>query len=74
MQESGLKDLIKDPTLKTLPHLNPTQKQEAMEVSRAKKHFRTVTKEQLQELHFKFRVDFQLFDYSIEPYLSYAKE
>ena len=55
----------------TLGHLNPgtvgTSKN-------AQIYFAKLTKSQVQELHFKYRVDFEMFDYSIEPYLSYAKD
>jgi hypothetical protein len=71
-QESGMNKLIEMYSGSNdviLPWMNPTSNRS----TRAKKYFGQLTKEQLTDLHFKFRIDFELFDYSIEPYLSYAK-
>ena len=43
-------------------------------LTRAKKYYGQLTKNLLKELHFKYRIDFELFDYALEPYLSYAKD
>ena len=73
LRESGLQELLNKFNLtdgeSPVPHMNPTKKSG----NRAEKYFGTLTKSQLMELWFKYRIDFELFDYSIEPYLSYAK-
>lgn len=38
-----------------------------------KKYFATITKEQLLKLYEKYRIDFELFNYSIDDYLFYVK-
>lgn len=38
-----------------------------------KKYFATITKDQLLKLYQKYKVDFELFNYSIDDYLSYVK-
>ena len=43
-------------------------------MTRAKKYYGQLTKNLLKEVHFKYRIDFELFDYALEPYLSYAKD
>ena len=37
-------------------------------------YFRKLTKEQVVNLYKTYKPDFELFDYSIEPYLSLSKE
>ena len=69
-QESGLIDVI-NRTQVEVPHLNPTM---GHQVGRAKKYFGQLIKNLLQGLYFKYRIDFELFDYALEPYLSYAKD
>jgi len=69
-QESGLNDVITHSQVE-VPHLNPTK---GDHVTRAKKYYGQLTKNLLKELHFKYRIDFELFDYALEPYLSYAKD
>ena len=69
-QESGLIDIVNQ-TQVEVQHLNPTM---GHQVARAKKFFGQLTKNTLQELFFKYRIDFELFDYALEPYLSYAKD
>ena len=71
-QESGLSQVINEAATKIkLPHLNLTSGHKS---TRAKDFFSKLTKQQVKELYFKFRIDFELFDYSIEPYLYYAKD
>ncbi len=72
LQESGLKELLNKYNLTTedaLPYKNPTNKTS----NRAQKYFSQLTKSQVQDLWFKLRIDFEMFDYSIDPYLSYAQ-
>ena len=69
-EESGMAELLK----KHMQHLGHSNKTPKNVSQRSKKIFATLTKNQIMNLHFKYRHDFELFDYSIEPYLTYAKE
>ena len=70
-EESGMAELLKKHK-QNLGHSNRTPKKVVSQ--RAKTFFATLTKTQIMNLHFKYRHDFELFDYSIEPYLTYATE
>ena len=69
-QESGMAKLISATNI-TLGHLNPGSVGTS---KNAEIYFGQLSKAQVRELHFKYRVDFEMFDYAIEPYLSYAKD
>lgn len=40
----------------------------------ASNYYSQLTKEQVRLLYNKFRLDFEMFGYSMEPYVTYAKE
>ena len=69
-QESGMAKLISATNI-TLGHLNPGSVGTS---KNAEIYFGQLSKAQVRELHFKYRVDFEMFDYAIEPYLSYATD
>ena len=69
-QKSGMDKLISAANI-TLGHLNPGSVGTS---KNAKIYFAQLSRDQVEELHFKYRVDFEMFDYAIEPYLSYALE
>ena len=68
-QISGLSALMQK-YQKTMPHINETGKS----LNRTQYYFSKLNKKQLLELYHKYKQDFELFDYSIEPYLSYTKD
>ena len=72
MKQSNLTDLINDED--KFQWLNPTIKAGKNSQSKAKDYFSQLTKAQVLELYHKFRIDHEMFDYSIEPYLSYARD
>ena len=53
-----------------MPHINETGKS----LNRTQYYFSKLNKKQILELYYKYKQDFELFDYSIEPYLTYATE
>ena len=65
-----MSEIIKKHQEIKIPHANETEKKK----NRSQSYFGTLTKKQIIDLHFKYRQDFELFDYSIEPYLSFAKD
>ena len=69
-QESGMAKMISATNI-TLGHLNPGSVGTS---KNAEIYFGQLSRGQVRELHFKYRVDFEMFDYAIEPYLSYAKD
>ena len=68
-KEAGMADLMEKHG-EHIFHVNKTPKKS----TRSKDFFSTLTKNQILDLHFKYRHDFEMFDYSIEPYLTYARE
>ena len=68
-KESGMAELIKKYKEK-VQHINETKKKP----NRSQEYFSTLTKKQVTDLYFKYRHDFELFNYDIEPYLSYAQK
>lgn len=67
MEISKLSEVIH---LDKLPWLNPTLDNSK---SKFKIYFSQLTKKDVENLFFKFRIDHELFDYGIEPFLSFAK-
>ncbi len=56
--------------LEKLPWLNPALDNSK---SKFKTYFSQLSEKDIKNLFFKFRIDHELFDYGIEPFLSFAK-
>jgi len=67
-KESGIAELMKRYKEK-FQHINLTKKGP----NRSQEYFSTLNKQQVTDLYYKYQYDFELFNYDIEPYLSYAK-
>ena len=72
LKESGLNDLINDED--KYQWLNPSIKAGKNSDSKAKEYFSQISKSEVVELYHKYRIDHELFDYSIEPYFSFASD
>ena len=68
-KESGIAELMKRYKEK-FQHINLTKKGP----NRSQEYFSTLNKQQVTDLYYKYQYDFELFNYDIEPYLSYAKK
>lgn len=66
IQAAGLQDVIR-PRWR-----HKTYHEEGKET--AKRYFSQLTKQEVERLHKKYQLDFELFDYKVDDYLQYATE
>ena len=71
VKESGLHQLINDDD--QFLWLNPSIKQGENSNTKGSQYYSQLDRQTILELYHRFRIDHEMFDYSIQPYLSYAK-
>ena len=70
VKESGLHQLINDDD--QVLWLNPSIKQGENSNTKGSQYYSQLDRQTILELYHRFRIDHEMFDYSIQPYLSYA--